>query len=145
MGPLGSLGGVLFMSLDSLPAGVSEPVASSAVKATCADNDSALCADVFLSVKEAAAILHISYGSVLAAVHAGSLVAYKFGPHGGTYRISGAPIYRTILLHPGPGKASTARRRERTGGTFQKLDGERLLRAWRKQGVLADRGEEAAE
>jgi hypothetical protein len=29
--------------------------------------------------------------------------------------------------------------------TFKKLDGERLLRAWRQQGLLADQGEEAAE
>ena len=46
-----------------------------------------LSADDFLSVKEAAAILNVSYGSVLAAIHAGSLVAYNFGPRGGTYRV----------------------------------------------------------
>ena len=108
------------------------------------DNDLAPRADDFLSVKEAAAILHVSYGSVLAAIHAGSLVAYQFGPHGGTYRVRRGDLQDYIAASR-TRQSITRPKSRRTGATFQKLDSDRLLRAWRKQGILADEGEEAAE
>ena len=123
-------------------AGASQPHPSA--KAALPDNDSVLSADDFLSVKEAAAILHVSYGSVLAAIHAGSLVAYNFGPRGGTYRVRRGDLQDYIAASRTRQSPSRPKAR-RTASTFQKLDGERLLRAWRKQGILTDQGEEAAE
>lgn len=114
------------------------------VDATIPSGDPALLTDDFLSVKEAAAILHVSYGSVLAAIHAGSLVAYSFGSHGGTYRVRRGDLQDYIAASRTKQRTSRPKTR-RTASTFQKLDGERLLRAWRKQGISVDQGEEAAE
>jgi excisionase family DNA binding protein len=99
--------------------------------------------DDFLSVKEAAAILNVSYGSVLAAVHAGSLAAYRFGPHGGTYRIRRGDLLEYIAS--ARTKQSRCPKAKRPVAPFQKLERERLLQAWRKQGVIADGAEGVAE
>ena len=123
-------------------AGGSQPLPS--IKAVIPSNDVALPTDGFLSVKEAAAILHISYGSVLAAVHAGSVVAYKFGPHGGTYRIRRGDLLDYIAASRTKQSVSRPKAR-RTGSTFKMLDGERLLRAWREQGVVTEDVDEEAE
>jgi excisionase family DNA binding protein len=98
----------------------------------------------FLSVKEVAAVLHVSYNSVLTAIHNGSLVGYRFGPRGGTYRVKKADLSDYIAT------SCTRRNRvqskpKRTASPFKKLDGERLLRAWREQGISTDRCEEVEE
>jgi excisionase family DNA binding protein len=100
--------------------------------------------DDFLTVKEAAAVLHVSYGSVLAAIHAGKLVAYKFGPRDGTYRVRRGDLQDYITASRTKQSAGCPKPR-RTGSTFRKLNNKRLLRAWREQGISADQGEEAVE
>jgi excisionase family DNA binding protein len=117
----------------SLPT-IEEPITANQV-------DTALPSDDFLSVKQAAAILNISYGSVLGAIHAGSLAAYRFGPHGGTYRIRRGDLLDYIAS--ARAKQSSRPKARRTASVFKKLDGERLLRAWREQGIVTDDVEEA--
>ncbi|MCC6127562.1 MAG: helix-turn-helix domain-containing protein [Pirellulales bacterium] len=94
-----------------------------------------------MPVKQAAAILAVSYGSVLAAIHNGSLTAYEFGPNGGTYRIQRSDLFdyinscrTTRKSHPKPKK---------TASTFKKLDHDRLLRAWEAKGIRPATTEEA--
>ena len=60
-----------------------------------------------LTIREAAAALHVSYGTVYAAIHTGRLRAYKFGSRGGTYRIDPADL-----------EAYKASRRHDTQATF---------------------------
>ena len=98
----------------------------------------------FLTVKQVAARLAISYNSVLAAIRNGALPAYRFGPRRGTYRIDPNDLVayvsasRTVQAHSSPTKS------RKTASTFQKLDGQRLLNAWREQGVAPEPHEEAS-
>ena len=98
----------------------------------------------FLSIREAAANLGVSYGSILAAIHNGRLVAYQFGPHGGTYRIRRCDLEDYIAASRTKNSPSRPKRK-RTGSVFQKLDRERLLQAWRERGISADPCEEVQE
>lgn len=98
----------------------------------------------FLTVREAAAILRVSYSSVLAAIHAGSLVAYGFGPNGGTYRIRRSDLSDYVAASCTRKNHARSKPRKSTS-TFQKLDKQRLLRAWRDQGVTSEVHEEASE
>ena len=54
-------------------------------------------------------------------------------PDGGTYRIQRGDLLDYIAS--ARTKQSGRPKARRTASTFQKLDGERLLRAWREQGV----------
>jgi excisionase family DNA binding protein len=95
--------------------------------------------DQSLTINEAAAALRVSYGTVRAAILAGRLRAYRFGSRGGTYRIDLADLEaykascvtgRTLLIAP--------EKNAQGGSSFKSLDGDRLLAAWRQQGVFAD-------
>ena len=99
--------------------------------------------DDFLSVRDAAALLGVSYGSVLAAIHNGSLPAFRFGPHGGVYRVR-----RNDLAEYISSCRTTAIPRSRRGGgkgTFTQLDTRRLLKAWREVGITENSIVEATE
>lgn len=99
--------------------------------------------DSFLSVRDAAALLGVSYGSVLAAVHNGSLPAFRFGPHGGVYRIRQSDL--TDYISSCRTRATTRSRREPGKGTFTQLNTKRLLDAWREAGVVTDHSAEPAQ
>jgi excisionase family DNA binding protein len=104
--------------------------------------DATLRHPAFLSVKDVAAYLGVSYNSVLGAIKNGSLPAYRFGPRSGTYRIAVGDLrdyVGTCRTGRKPGRRSENRK---TGSKFKKLDAERLLNAWRGQGVLPDSPEE---
>ena len=91
------------------------------------------------TIKEAAEKLRVSYGTIRGAILAGRLKAYRFGARGGTYRIDPADLeaYRASCMTT---KQEPAASKKRAGGgsAFKNLDGERLLDAWRRQGVVVD-------
>jgi excisionase family DNA binding protein len=120
------------------------PLASSVVSQTTCNKGPAARDDEFKAVSQVATILNVSYSSVLGSIHNGSLPAYKFGPHGGTYRVRLSDLCSYIAMSRTKQSPSQPKTRK-TGTTFKKLDGERLLRAWREQGVSAERCEEGAE
>jgi excisionase family DNA binding protein len=99
--------------------------------------------DSFLSVRDAAALLGVSYGSVLAAVHNGSLPAFRFGPHGGVYRIRQSDL--TDYISSCRTAMAPYRSRAAGKGTFAHLDTRRLLDAWRAAGIATDHVEETLE
>jgi excisionase family DNA binding protein len=99
--------------------------------------------DDFLSVRDAAALLGVSYGSVLAAIHNGSLPAFRFGPRGGIYRVRRNDLAEYISSCR---TRAISNARQGVGkGTFTQLDTQRLLKAWRAAGVSADQVLEASE
>jgi excisionase family DNA binding protein len=96
----------------------------------------------FLGVRAVAAYLGVSYNSVLGAIKNGLLAAHRFGPRGGTYRIHQTDLERylqTCQLGRPPRRRSDKRQ---AGSTFKKLDTERLLNAWKSQGVVPNPSEE---
>lgn len=97
---------------------------------------------VFLSVKEAADYLRVSYNSVLGAIKNGSLPAYKVGPRRGTYRIDLAELVAYAESSRTPNTPSRRSGNRKTGSKFKKLDTDRLLKAWKRQGVVQDSPEE---
>lgn len=95
---------------------------------------------VYLAIKQAAKLLNMSYGSVRNEIQLGKLRAYRFR---GAFRIHTNDLATYIEscqvvmtprhekpLAPGAGAESS---------TFTHLDGARLLDAWRRRGVRADR------
>jgi excisionase family DNA binding protein len=99
----------------------------------------------FLSVAEAALLLGVSYGSVLAAIHAGCLLAFRFGARGGTYRIKRSDLEDYIGACSTRKTTPREKKAKKSTGTFKKLDSEKLLKAWQSQGISPLRSEEAAE
>lgn len=99
----------------------------------------------FLSVRDVAAYLGVSYNSVLGAIKNGSLPAYRFGPRGGTYRVAADDLLAYVKASQTGQRPSRRSENRKTGSTFKKLDGERLLNAWRSRGVAQDSPEERAE
>jgi excisionase family DNA binding protein len=97
---------------------------------------------VFLRVQEAADYLRVSYNSVLGAIKNGSLPAYKVGPRRGTYRISLADLIAYAESSRTPNTPSRRSGNQRTGSKFKKLDTDRLLNAWKRQGVVPGSPEE---
>jgi excisionase family DNA binding protein len=99
----------------------------------------------FLSVRDVAAYLAVSYNSVLGAIRNRSLPAHRFGPRGGTYRIAADDLIAYVEASRTGQRPSRRSENRKTGSTFKKLDGERLLNAWRSRGVVQDSPEERAE
>lgn len=100
----------------------------------------------FLSVEAAATILGVSYGSILGAIRNGSLVAYRFGPRGGAYRIRKDDLADyTAACRTSTKKICAQPKPKKTASAFQKLDGQRLLDAWQDQGVLPEFPDEDSE
>lgn len=94
----------------------------------------------FLTINQAAGQLSVAYGTIRNAILAGRLAAYKIMS---TYRIRPADLDayvescriergRQANRPPAPGAKAG-------GAAFTHLDGDRLLDAWRRQGVPAGR------
>ncbi len=98
-----------------------------------------------LTIAEAADILGVSYGIVYAAIQTGQLRAYRYtkrrksGKPTGTYRIDPADLeaYKASCATE-PAKPAAPKKNAAGPSAFKNLDGDRLLEAWRQQGVLAD-------
>ena len=97
-------------------------------------------ADDYMSINQAAERLSVSGGTVRNEIRAGRLPAYRFR---GAYRIrpedlaayvEGCRVAEVPKASRPPALPSKA-----GGAPFTHLDGGRLLDAWRRQGVLADR------
>ena len=97
-----------------------------------------------LTIREVASLLRVSESTVRNAIRKGQLRAFRFGARRGTIRIGKADFedyLASCVTEPTP----TVKRRSRTAGSpFTALDGGRLLAAWRRQGVLADRPNEGS-
>ncbi len=94
----------------------------------------------FLTINQAAERLSVAYGTIRNAIVAGRLVAYKIM---GTYRIRPEDLDAFIescrVEHGRQGSRPPSPKSEAGGAAFTHLDGDRLLDAWRRQGVLAGR------
>lgn len=93
----------------------------------------------FLTITQVANRLSVAYGTIRNAILSGRLTAYKIM---GTYRIRPADLDAFIGSCRGERGSATglppAPRAKTGGAAFTHLDGDRLLDAWRRQGVLAD-------
>ena len=94
----------------------------------------------FLTIREAALRLRVSYNTIRGAILAGRLKAYRFGARGGAFRIAVADLEAYRAACATTNQEPPAPRKSAGGGSaFKNLDGERLLDAWRRQGAVADR------
>jgi len=89
----------------------------------------------FLSVRDVAAYLGVSYSSVSVAIKDGLLPAHRFGPRGGTYRIAADDLVTYVEACRTGQRSDRRSENRRTGSKFMKLDAARLLdaggaRAW---------------
>jgi len=94
----------------------------------------------FLTINQAAERLSVAYGTIRNAILAGRLAAYKIM---GTYRIRHEDLDAYVgscRVERGPQAGLPPAARVKAGGAaFTHLDGDRLLDAWRRQGVPAGR------
>ena len=92
-----------------------------------------------LTIREVAGVLRVSQSTVRNAIRDGDLPAFRFGARGGSIRVSPAHLddYIASRSTVKPAKIKTQHRPQAT--PFKSLDGEKLLAAWRRQGVLGDR------
>lgn len=90
-----------------------------------------------LTIREAAALLRVSYGTIRNAVLAGKLRAYRFGTRGGTYRIAAVDLDAFMEASQATSALTSIKQRPTSHSAFKHLDGARLLDAWRQQGVVA--------
>ena len=94
----------------------------------------------YLSIREVAEQVNLSYGTVRNLIAQGRLRAIRIGTGRGTYRVTQADLDAFLLGCEVPGPApKPPTRRSRGTATFTNLDPARLLDAWRRQGVLANR------
>jgi excisionase family DNA binding protein len=93
----------------------------------------------FVTIHEAAARLHVSYGTIRNAIRAGRLSAYRFGS---TFRIRPedlAAYVESCRVEQVPRPIKPPESNAGTGGSpFKYLDGQRSLDAWRRQGAAVD-------
>lgn len=94
----------------------------------------------YLTIREAAEQLRVSHGTIRGLIAKGRLKAIRVGTGRGTYRIAQADLDAFLLgcEVPGPAPAAPAVK-PRGPAAFTHLDPGRLLAAWRRQGVHADR------
>ena len=93
-----------------------------------------------LTIAQAAAILGVSYNTVRGLFRCGRLRGYQLGPKGGCYRIHPGDLiaYReSCAIEPGASPRKT-KKVLAIGGRFEKMNRERLLRAWRDAGYVTD-------
>lgn len=90
-----------------------------------------------LTIQEAATTLRVSYGTIRNAILAGRLKAYRFGSRAGTYRIEATDLDAFVATCQASSLPAPAKSQPIRGSAFKRLDGGRLLDAWRKQGVAA--------
>ena len=92
-----------------------------------------------LTIRRAAERLGVAYGTIRNAIEKEKLVGYKIL---GTYRIKPRDLdtfVENCRIRPSrPNSRPPAPRAKAGGSAFKNLDAERLLDAWRRQGVLAD-------
>jgi len=105
-------------------------------------DDATFRGSAFLSVRDVAAYLGVSYNSVLGAIKNGSLPAHRFGPRGGTYRIGVDDLIAYVEASRTGQRPSRRSGNRKTGSRFTKLNAARLLDAWKSQGVVQHSTEE---
>jgi excisionase family DNA binding protein len=93
-----------------------------------------------LTIAEASAILGVSYNTIRGLIRCGRLRGYRLGPKGGCFRIDPDDLaaYReSCAIEPAAAPRMT-KKTPSTGNRFARLNGERLLGAWRDAGYVAD-------
>jgi excisionase family DNA binding protein len=98
-----------------------------------------------LTIREAADVLRVSESTIRNAVGSGRLRAFRFGVRGGSIRIGRADLEDYMASCATVGRPAGRAAGRAGGGLFKSLDADRLLAAWRQQGVFDSRqGEHSA-
>jgi excisionase family DNA binding protein len=96
-----------------------------------------------LSVKDVAARLKVSLATVYNLIQDAEIECYRIGRGRGTVRVSEDQLQAYLEKARKQGGVRMPRPAQQPPGqTFKHLDGDRLLDAWRRQGVIADRPDE---